>query len=418
MVAKLFTRAAARLSEMELFLRLIVVLVIIAVLAGWLWSTVPVLRPLPQPTGQYAVGVQTFQFADQKRAETFSDNSSDKRTLMANIFYPVDSSAGLEKYPYLGKKKPHFEKFLADYYHLPLWISKLLLSNTQTHTYINAPLSSKSEKWPIIIFSHGLLGLPSDFDMVFFENLASYGYIVVAVDHPYFNMLTLYPDGKVVSSQKLNEQFLAMRPDQQKEFQNRSIEIYKADIRSVIDHLSLISRDPKSPHDPKSQDSKSIFYKRLDLDRVGVMGHSAGGTVAIELCRADSRCKAAVNLDGWYDQAIGQEPIVQPLLLMFGSKSIEVTEPTAEYLKRKELTREKYYEREEAIEAHKKALCSSPNCAMIIIPGAKHGDFGDPLELTWRHRLCGASQTYKIIAEINRHVTAFFEKYLASSKHV
>ena len=108
------------------------------------------------------------------------------------------------------------------------------------------------------------------------------------------------------------------------------------------------------------------FTNHLDLDRVGVMGHSAGGTAAIEFCRIDKRCKAGVDLDGWYDQAIGHEPLQQPLLLMFGSKSLEVTELSTEYLKRKELTRERYYEREQNIADHKKELCKNKNCSMII----------------------------------------------------
>ena len=64
---------------------------------------------------------------------------------------------------------------------------------------------------------------------------------------------------------------------------------------------------------------------------------------------SDKRCKAAIDLDGWYDHIIGMQPLGKPLLLIFGSKSIEIAEPTADYLKRKEITREQYYEREKSI---------------------------------------------------------------------
>jgi hypothetical protein len=37
---------------------------------------------------------------------------------------------------------------------------------------------------------------------------------------------------------------------------------------------------------------------RLDLDRIGVMGHSNGGIAAVEACRQDARFRACLNLVG------------------------------------------------------------------------------------------------------------------------
>ena len=146
------------------------------------------------------------------------------------------------------------------------------------------------------------------------------------------------------------------------------------------------------------------------------MGHSAGGTASIEFCRSDNRCKAAIDLDGWYDQAIGLEPINKPLLLMFGSKSLEVSEPTSEYLKRKELTREQYFEREKNVDEHIKKLCSVPTCSFVIIPNASHGDFDDEMFIKWPLRSWNEVEPYTTIALINGHIVQFLNKYLSKEK--
>jgi hypothetical protein len=41
-----------------------------------------------------------------------------------------------------------------------------------------------------------------------------------------------------------------------------------------------------------------MFVGKLDLGRIGIIGHSFGGGVATQMCRIDSRIKACINLDG------------------------------------------------------------------------------------------------------------------------
>ncbi len=365
-----------------------------------LWYISPIFKPFPQPTGDYAIGTLTMELKDPIRKELYSSNPDDIRNLMVRFWYPAQPSS--KKYLYLADELPYFVPQVAQHYHIPQWIAKQMLSSISTHTFTDAPLALKQDKYPLVLFSHGLLdNTPSIMSLVIFENLASNGYIVVSIDHPYLSGLSVYPNHKVISPEALVVQFQKMSPQEQKEFQSQAIEIYKADMKFVIDQLAHLNGDPKS-----------IFYKRLDLDRIGVMGHSAGGTAAIEFCRIDNRCKAAANLDGWYDHVIGHEPLKQPLLLMFGSKSIEVAEPTLDYLKRKELTREQYYERERKITEHKEELCKESQCSTIIIPGASHEDFSDLVLLKWPLRSWNEPNGYTIMASINKSILKFFDSYL------
>ncbi len=374
-------------------------------LAALLWYASPIFKPFPKPTGPYSVGTTVVELTEANRKETFSGNPDEKRMLVARIFYPTIRVDNLEKYPYLGNKMPYYQKFVASYYQVPESIAKLFLRGVETHSFINATVANKQSSYPVVLFSHGLLGLPSDTSLTILENLASHGYIVVAIDHSYLNALTLFADGRVTSSVKLSEQFNKMRPHEQKEFQTKAIDVYKADMKFIIDELVKLNEDPKS-----------IFYHRINLEKIAAMGHSAGGTASIEFCRSDNRCKAAIDLDGWYDQAIGLEPINKPLLLMFGSKSLEVSEPTSEYLKRKELTREQYFEREKNIDAHIKKLCSVPTCSFVIIPNASHGDFDDEMFIKWPLRSWNEVEPYTTIALINGHIVQFLNKYLSKEK--
>ncbi len=368
-------------------------------IAASLWYVSPILKQFPQPTGTYSVGTQSLYVIDEHRNDPYASGNKE-RIVEVRMWYPTSVKTG-EPYPYLGSKMAVFQKMFADLYHIPHWFSSLLWRNVATHAYSNAPVASTLNAYPVILFSHGLLGLPSEMYTAIIENVVSHGYVVVGINHPYFNIMTQYPDGGIASSHDLSVQFQMMSPQEQHEFQSKAIDTYKVDMALVIDQLEVLN-----------QNTQSIFYHRLDLHRIGVMGHSAGGTAAIEFCRSDNRCKAAVDLDGWYDHIIGHEPLKKPLLLMFGAKSVEVSEPMPEYLKRKGITREQYFEREQNIANHRKELCKEPLCSMIIIPGATHDDFGDGILIKWPLRAWHAADSYKTLTIINTHIIKFLGAHL------
>lgn len=267
-----------------------IICVAAGLIVGTLWYVSPILKPFPKPTGSYSIGTESFYFVDKERNDPFSSDI-EKRAVIVRMWYPAVQAE--EKYPYLGTKMPIFQKGIADFYHIPYWVSALLWRNIKTHAYSNAPIATAPKAYPVILFSHGLLGFPSDTYVTIIENLASHGYIVVGIDHPYFNVLTQYPDGRVVTSIDLGNQFQKMRPQEQNEFLTQAIDTYKADMKFVIDQLEKLNNN-----------DQTIFYNRFDLARIGVMGHSAGGTAALGFCRSDNRCKASADLDGWYDHII------------------------------------------------------------------------------------------------------------------
>jgi len=54
-----------------------------------------------------------------------------------------------------------------------------------------------------------------------------------------------------------------------------------------------------------------LLAGKLDVTRIGSFGHSFGGATALEVCRSDTRCRAAVNMDGGLYGKIVTEPAVE-----------------------------------------------------------------------------------------------------------
>ena len=55
----------------------------------------------------------------------------------------------------------------------------------------------------------------------------------------------------------------------------------------ALNQISLLAKQPGS-----------VLHNRLDLSRIGVFGHSAGGQAAVRTCQIDARVRACLNQDG------------------------------------------------------------------------------------------------------------------------
>ena len=72
----------------------------------------------------------------------------------------------------------------------------------------------------------------------------------------------------------------------------------------MLDQLSRLTQlDPRSP-----------LAGHLDLQHVGIIGHSIGGATAVQVIAADPRFKVAVNLDGKLFGAQSAAHLNRPLL--------------------------------------------------------------------------------------------------------
>lgn len=117
-------------------------------------------------------------------------------------------------------------------------------------------------------------------------DLASHGYVVAAISHPYDAIATVYPDGRTIL---YNSKRWPAIPSVEGEVNLNQLEWHARDIRFVLDELWRSQRTG-SPAAP--------FARELDLTRVGAFWHSFGGEAAARACQIDSRLKACLDQDG------------------------------------------------------------------------------------------------------------------------
>src|SRR5262249_52488610 len=150
----------------------------------------------------------------------------------------------------------------------------------KTHSFLNAPLSSSRKLYPVIFFSHGLMGLRGQ-NTVQMEELASRGYIVVALDHTYDAAFTILADDRLVTFQTMTG---PASPDAEPVEWENDLEVREQDLLSLYSCLEAYGK--KMSDSSKKEQRLTIencprineLVAHLDLGRCGILGHSLGGT--------------------------------------------------------------------------------------------------------------------------------------------
>ena len=279
----------------------------IQILIGF--TALPVLFPIPKipaPTGPYAVGTTTRQWLDPSRTDPYAPAPNTPRKLVVQIWYPADAPGQSPTLwmDHIDLVAPAISAWIEM---PPFFLDHLKYS--KTHSYADLPVSSTEASFPVLIFSHGFGGFRAQntFQM---QELASHGYIVVAPEHTYASVITVFPDGQVAYH---NPNTL---PDDVSETvydlaAQRLVEQWTADLRFVLDKLKANDKND------------ALLANKLDFERVGVLGHSTGGGAAVQVCTQDPRCKAGLGMDAWLvpvaDEVITNGP-QQPFLFLYSER--------------------------------------------------------------------------------------------------
>jgi predicted dienelactone hydrolase len=168
----------------------------------------------------------------------------------------------------------------------------------------NAHWNTAQPRWPLLLYSHGWGGF-RQINATQSEALASRGYVVAAIDHPYGALVAAFDDGTALANRRSllpkrgTPEFLPAA--------QRLEDVYARDITFVLDELT------------RRNDSDERFAGRLDLSRVGFFGHSTGGGAVVIACSRDPRCKALVGQDTWIEpvpDAIVEAGLDRPALYL------------------------------------------------------------------------------------------------------
>ena len=241
---------------------------------------------LPQPSGPYPIGRQRFEWIDTTRHNP--DGTS--RRLIVFILYPAarTQAASQEYFPGAAKLKrgadtSNLEQTFGQAW--PLIQSGLIYS----HSADGAPILTVRHKLPVLLFSPGL-DIPTQAYSAQLEDLASHGYLVTAIEHPFDTPLLSFSDGKQVAFDAVNwgkHQPPGPPTVEGLRFGKEKQDEWYADSVFVIGKLADLSRT-----------SGDALFRRADLAHIGAFGHSFGGVIAARLCQTEPRIMACLNEDG------------------------------------------------------------------------------------------------------------------------
>lgn len=256
------------------------------------WIFVPCPR-LPPPTGHYPVGTAIFRWVDADRPEPATDTPLDRRNIVVQAWYPASRRPARRRAPYVDGIGRLPDRIFG----LP---GKLMerYDRIDTHADMDAPISADRRLWPVVIFSPGY-GASRSFYSSLLGDLASRGFVVLAVDHPYEAAVVQLADGRIASP---IERFLDNDPDRFL-YMSRQTSHRSADFDSTLDELG----------------ETRIFghlAERLDRDRIAAVGHSFGGAAAVAIMASDRRIRAAVNIDGTLYGALPEQRLRNRYLLI------------------------------------------------------------------------------------------------------
>ncbi|MGE7439094.1 alpha/beta hydrolase [Kitasatospora sp. NPDC001175] len=243
---------------------------------------------LPAPTGRHPVGCQPVYLVDDSRRDPW-DPAIPVRELMLTVFYPTRDVTGLVPAPQLPPQAADAFGEIASLGPLRLPSAGVDWGATRSHSFAGA--AALPGRRPVLVYSPGG-GDPRGLGTSLAEDLASHGAVVVLVDHPGDAAAVEFPDVTTFRHELLRTTNLPPRdPRDQPPVARTMIDSRIADLHFVLDRLGQAADLPL----PRG------LAETLDLRRVGVYGHSVGGSAVAEVMHEDRRVRAGINLEGYLD---------------------------------------------------------------------------------------------------------------------
>ncbi len=328
------------------------------------------------PTGQYAVGNSRYHWVMENQ-----NQSLDKRNeFNVDVFYPSSSEPKEKRtFRYQPKKMDALAIVKAQHSYTPQCIWHCLLSNMYSYAEPNAAISTKEIKYPVIVYLPGIGG--EGLHSVYLEELASHGYVVVAIEPPYDILVTVFPNNEIITLDPTFQKAIeANNRDAIYAYRNQAHERWSNYIEFTLHKLQQLN-----------EDKDSIFFQKLDFSQVGLMGHSHGGAVVTDFCAKHKSCKAGINMDGWTKTYNSSAPFETPFMFLLKEDG-EMPEM------------HDFFSNNNRPDFHK-----------IIIQGAGHAAFSDHILVKqpiarWLSIVTKNAQDVRI--QISEHIVSFFDTYL------
>lgn len=194
----------------------------------------------PEVTGPYAVETALYTWEDESRLETYADMQENRR-LTVKFWYP-----------------------------------------------------EKEGNYPLVVFSHGAFGV-IDSNYSTCEELASNGYVVASIGHPYHAMFVEDVNGRLTfaSMDFINDVYAdngTKDPEAEERVYQNSREwmaIRTGDENFVLDTIL-----------EKASGGEEGVFELVDVEKIGLFGHSMGGAASVQIGRERQDIDAVIDLEG------------------------------------------------------------------------------------------------------------------------
>ncbi|HKL79435.1 MAG TPA: hypothetical protein VJ888_03245 [Mobilitalea sp.] len=363
-------------------------------------------------TGEYPISSFNLKMIDEVRTEIYTEEEQDVRELMVTIWYPSEETKSVVNKPYISNlnmfgstltKELEMPSFLFDYFDC-----------IKTQVTVGAPVSNQSDQYPLLIFSHGL-GTISELYTSIITELVSNGYVVASVNHTYSTMATVFPGEGVTTFKTDVEKYSEEQLTVLEETWVKDIEF----VLTQMDHLN-------------AGIDNGVLKDRIDMSKIGVIGHSFGGEAAYQACYSNDRISVGINLDGSIYSINPKVPIKDKCFMLMASEEYaaaiessnsgvqdydELSASQQLELEKQGRTKQQYEE-----SARQMKFANSffkeildQGSIYISIDGTKHYNFSDaPLisPLTKMMGLTGEIDGKRGLKIINAYTVQFFNEHL------
>lgn len=269
---------------------------------------------LPGP-GPYGTSLATTNFTDYSRIDPYARHRT-ARNLMVSVFGPVPRHENSNvSIPYM----PALSAAFYDQTYQPLTtngtfesmhmtVSNLKRTKGKQKHSAQSRICGQAAKFPLLVFSPGAGNSRLIYNSLA-QSVASYGYYVLLIDHPYDALAIEYPDDSLVLAANFttDEDYAA------------AMKVRALDVQSLANGLST-SEALRQILPPDSVDVQDMY----------IAGHSLGGATALSVMLGDERFKAGVNLDGKFFPQVWPRGarITKPFLLVGNSDRNASTDET------------------------------------------------------------------------------------------
>jgi len=342
---------------------------------------------LPAPSGPHPVGRSTYVLLDPSRHDAVDPSAP--RNIQIHAWYPAQPDTGAPAMYFPSNLAAAMTK---DEYSIP---------PNAASKWDSLPVAARENAKPAKVPKLGLALLSPGLGMSIYnysilaQELASHGYVVIGIEHPYGGY-ALLPSGKVLSTDKSDIDF------QKEESITTAAHQWAQDDTFVLECLS---------HARQCEPPLAPLAAITDVTRAAAIGHSLGGAAAFQACANDPRVVTCIDMDGEAGSDIIASGVPKPALFLRSNPDYtpeELTKKTPEWHKRADAGNTKF---QQFLEAGTKPLF------LVRLRGTAHVSYSDypyvmPEAVThFGGRLMTPAITEQVISEI---VLAFLREFQQS----